>query len=213
MQVEQGNPAILFAHFLKQSGEEATISGTPTITIRHYQHTTSSLDTDVSAQDMTLISGSLYYYKWAYTTIVKSQYAATFAATYNTGESVTGTKTFALMSSKIIGAVVGTWTHDEKDKVLKLMQQILSLIRDRKSLEALQSNLDMLVKDNKLQAVGDKNRASEMINDINNEFNVVKEELNSLREKVDLQAKMLTKMADPKILEEILNDKTKGNGS
>jgi len=59
-----GDYAMLNVTWLKQTGEESTVTGTPTITIKKYDHVGNTWSTEVSAQNMTNESGSTWYYEW-----------------------------------------------------------------------------------------------------------------------------------------------------
>ncbi|GAG88301.1 unnamed protein product [marine sediment metagenome] len=59
-----GDAAILNVTWLKQTGEEATVTGTPTITIKKYDHVGNSWSTEVNAANMTNDAGSTWYYEW-----------------------------------------------------------------------------------------------------------------------------------------------------
>lgn len=59
-----GDVAKFEVNWLKQTSEAATVTGTPTITILRYDYVGNSFDTRVNAANMTLESGSKWYYEF-----------------------------------------------------------------------------------------------------------------------------------------------------
>lgn len=200
MQIEQGSPVVIWAHFLKQDGQEATISGTPIVTIRHWQVNTSSLDTDVNGENMTQVSGSLYYYVWNYTTIVKSNYVATVATTYSTGENVKGTQTFTINQLKIIGAGGGVWTQEEKEKIIKVVNDIIKTLKNipKNDLRAEVDNIE-----NKLSSILNNTSELKGQEDYITRIKTIEEKLKDIKQEIDLQSGILVGIADIKTLESI----------
>ena len=210
MQYEEHTPVILKCHFLTQQGEEATISGTPTITIKHYNG--SSIVTDVSAQNMTQITGTLYYYEWAYATWQTRAYVATYAASYTDGSNVTGSETFSIIKKRVSGggAVAGVWSPEEKEKLLKEienlkegMSQLVSLDDVKGIIEKLQDNIDKII-------LMVKGKRPELPAKLINELQTIKQSLNKLEKSDELQGKLLINMADLKSLGKILSEVENG---
>jgi len=56
--------AVLTVTWLDQTGVEATITGTPTITIKKYNPTTDSWSTEIDSVNMTQDSGSSWFYEF-----------------------------------------------------------------------------------------------------------------------------------------------------
>jgi len=59
-----GEVPVLFMTWLTQTGEAATITGTPTISIFKWDHVGNSWSTIVNAANMTQRAGSTWYYEW-----------------------------------------------------------------------------------------------------------------------------------------------------
>lgn len=59
-----GDVAVFNIVWLSQTGEEATVTGTPTITIKKYTPSTDTWSTEVSAANMTQQVGSQWYYEY-----------------------------------------------------------------------------------------------------------------------------------------------------
>ena len=59
-----GEKAVLVVNWLSQTGEAATVTGTPTITIKKYDPATDTWTTKVNGSNMTQESGSIYYYEY-----------------------------------------------------------------------------------------------------------------------------------------------------
>ena len=79
MRYNSGQQLTFFVHWLKQTAEEATVTGTPTITIYHYE--SAAIQTDVNAQNMTNVAGtSIWYYPWTPTIEEMMNYFAVCSA-------------------------------------------------------------------------------------------------------------------------------------
>ena len=86
--------------WLSQTGEEATVTGTPTITIKRYNPSTDDWTTLVSAQNMTVETGSTWYYEQSlsgYTT--ESDYKVFYNAVVET-LNVESTEMFRVVTLK-----------------------------------------------------------------------------------------------------------------
>lgn len=59
-----GDVAVFNIVWLSQTGEEATVTGTPTITIKKYTPSTDTWSTEVSAANMTQQVGSQWFYEY-----------------------------------------------------------------------------------------------------------------------------------------------------
>jgi len=111
-----GISASLYAHFLTIAGEEATVVGTPTIKIYHYDG--SAIVTDVNNDNMIQVSGTLYRYDWTYPQLQKRAYVAVYSATYDDGTNATGSEVFRIDDYKpiIMGqSITGVWDQPEND--------------------------------------------------------------------------------------------------
>lgn len=211
MQFEEHTPVILKCHFLTQRGEEATISGTPTITIKHYDG--SSMQTDVSAQNMTQVSGSLYYYEWAYASWQTRAYIATYNATYTDGTSVTGSETFTIVKLKTTSggaAITGIWSEAEKDKLLKEIKNLkegiaqLATVADVLDVIAkLKERIDEIIIRLQNNESVNKNASTEIVD----RLSAIRSNLSDLTDDAEIQGKLLVAMADltalGKVIEEV----------
>lgn len=56
--------AVFNIRWLTQTAEEATVTGTPTITIKKYTPATDTWSTEINAVNMTLITGSSWFYEY-----------------------------------------------------------------------------------------------------------------------------------------------------
>lgn len=59
-----GQKAVFNITWLSQTGEEATVTGTPTITIKRYNPTTDTWTNIISSQNMTVDTGSTWFYEY-----------------------------------------------------------------------------------------------------------------------------------------------------
>jgi hypothetical protein len=199
MEVEHGNPAVIWAHFLKQDGQEATITGIPTITIRHYQPNTSILVTDVNGSNMTQVSGSLYYYIWNYTDIYKISYATTIAGTYNTGESVTGTQVFSIRDLKIFGGGGSIWSPQEKDTVIKAIEKIINILKDTVNKDEISNEINNVEKTISAMISNIEVQNKERDKDIE----ILTGKIDEVDKEMGLQNIVLVGLADNKTLEKL----------
>lgn len=128
--VEQGGLYNFYSTFVTQLGEVATISGTPVISIFHRQ--ANSTDVDIVSQNMSVLSGSTYFFRWRPTIrAFKGTYIAKYSAEYSDGTNVVGDEDFQIVTKdhydKAVGGLVikgknGIWTEKEKSKVLDLLE-------------------------------------------------------------------------------------------
>jgi hypothetical protein len=168
---ERGEEAVIYATFVTTTGEAASIVGTPTISLYHYK--AEGTITDVSAEDMTTLTGTTYYYKHFFPANAdKGNYVAKFAATYDTGEAVIGEQEIIVVNkgyyegaTKLTGGVVktinkDTWKPQEKKEMLD------SLVKFKESMDELKSLTASIQKpDNKLDT-----KLSEVEANIKNEM-------------------------------------------
>lgn len=141
---ERGKKAIFYATFVTTSGEAATISGTPTVSV--YHHKTSGMETDVNNQDMTQLVASTYYYVYVIPKNAdQGNYLAKFFGTYDTGEDVIGEQIFRIVEKNFFkdagkggGGIIKTtgikdvWTGQEKRGVLEALIKLENSINDLK---------------------------------------------------------------------------------
>ena len=160
MEYEQGKSIKLYATFVDSTGGVATITGTPTITIMFYKGTTQILK--VNAKDMTIITGSQYYYEYTIpAAATKTTYNVLYSAVYSDGNTVVGGEVFYVIPRKhysthggsfnISQQGKGIWTRTEKDDLIsavdKLNQSISILDTNNKSLTStVLSNYDTSIK-------------------------------------------------------------------
>lgn len=130
MEYEQGSKPTFYATFVEHSGTEAVISGTPTITISHRDGVLK--ETDVDNQQMSILSGSTYYYTWSIParsdrTIYNAKYHAVYSGVDLTATPVVGADDFQVIPRKFYdkkgGGFVqrlsgeGGWTKKEKEEI------------------------------------------------------------------------------------------------
>lgn len=76
---------VFVVDWLAQTGEAAVVTGTPTITIKRYNTATNDWTTIVSAQNMTLVSGSSWCYEVDTTSYTsEADYTVTYSAVVET---------------------------------------------------------------------------------------------------------------------------------
>ena len=93
-----GEKALLVVKWLTQTGEEATVSGTPTITIKRYNPSDNTWTTKVSAQNMTQESGSTWGYEYDTTgETAEFDYLVVYSAVVD-GLTVYAVETFRLIT-------------------------------------------------------------------------------------------------------------------
>lgn len=93
-----GEKALLVVKWLTQTGEAATVTGTPTITIKKYDPSDDSWTTKVNAQNMTQESGSNYGYEYNTTgETAEYDYFVVYSAVVD-GLTVYAAETFRLIT-------------------------------------------------------------------------------------------------------------------
>lgn len=137
MEYEQGSDQRFYATFVTYKGEAATVTGTPTITITHDW---SGLVTDVNAQNMTLLAGTTYYYKWnipvrADQTTYNVRYNATYTNDDATTTNVVGSEEFQVIKRKFYDKKGGgfvqrivpkEWDIQEKERLFAILESLLN---------------------------------------------------------------------------------------
>jgi hypothetical protein len=90
---------VFYASFLNKQGDEAQISGSPTITISHFDN--QSVIVDIDKQSMFLVNGGNYVYNWD---LPKADSTKSFNVTYRAyydDSEVVGCETFTLQERGI----------------------------------------------------------------------------------------------------------------
>ena len=99
--VERGKQEAYFMHFDDRQGENASISGTPTIEI--YSADASGVVIYLPASGMTQLNETTYYYRYAFgNNTPLGQYIAKYRATYTDGTSVVATEDFTVVDRKFL---------------------------------------------------------------------------------------------------------------
>ena len=94
-----GTLAVFNVTWLNQTSEESTVTGTPTITIRKYDPATNLWVAIVTAQNMTVDTGSTWFYEYNTTgQTADYDYRATYNAVIDT-LNVEGTEDFRLITT------------------------------------------------------------------------------------------------------------------
>ena len=144
---EQGESAFISCVFVDGKGAAASITGTPTITIKHYNG--SSVETDVNGASMTQVSGSHYYYLFSVPSNADlANYSIMFSAAYADGTTVIFNDTFKVVSFKFYnrvwsgGAYVKEAGLSEEDR--KLLKEIFELAKELKKFRVLPKVLDKM---------------------------------------------------------------------
>jgi hypothetical protein len=129
----QNEEIVLRAVFLTQESEAAAVSGTPTITIKHRWGGLTT--TDVSAQNMTNLSGTEYIYKWHIPANAdKTEYFVTYNASYADGTNVIGGQGFHVIPRKFYSKIGGAFVQkvfsglnrEEKQKLFIVLKEIIN---------------------------------------------------------------------------------------
>ena len=130
--------------FLDANGEEAEITGTPTISIYHRKG--DSTVTDVNAQSMIQLSGSKYFYEYHIPANAdKTVYYVVYNATYSDGTKAVGDETFQVVPRKFFSKkgggftsktiYKGVWTRKEKESLLEKLNKLLAKLEDMNVIE------------------------------------------------------------------------------
>ena len=155
MEFEQNSSVYLYTTFVNMSGESATISGTPTISVYHMAE--GGTKTDVNSANMTQLVDSTYFYKHHIAARADlTTYTAVFSATYSDATLAVGNSDFLVIPRKFYkrkgGSLVAkiikdkVWTEKDKELVLDLIKEIASKNTDVSSLEAKLDNSTQAVK-------------------------------------------------------------------
>lgn len=191
--------AVLFAQWLNLDGTEATLTGTPTISIYHYDG--ASIITDISAENMVQLSGSVYYYNWLHTKASRTSYIAVCSGVIG-GRTVKTSETFTFEDNSSYGIAIGgggIWTIEDKDTIIKMLKEILKNITEERPL--LKSRFDNIV--TLLNNLQESVTRSDVSSIIVEEFSKLRAELNSIKSDMEDQDKILLGMADAKTLEKL----------
>lgn len=190
MEYEQGSSITLYATFIKDSGEEASISGTPTTTISHYW---GGINYDVTAQNMALLSGTTYYYNWniparADQTTYTAKYNAVYSGTNLEIANIVGSEDFLVIKRKFYdkkgGGLVqkvsraSIWTMKEKEEVLRILEALAEK-DDKRLFDSLEGSIKQL---------SEKSDLTE-----------TKKLIGGLREKISAYEAMIKKLGEKKI--------------
>lgn len=237
---ERGVQATIFATFVTTSGEAATLTGTPTISIYHLN---STVKTDVNSQDMIQLSDTTYYYHHYFEKNADlGEYVAKFTASYDTGETVIGEQTIYLVEKgwfKNVGKG-GTgsvqlrqtpqkfiWSVKEKEDLLKAIVSIkervdalesstrpLKLIDDiNTTLGAVKASIGSIEADNKV----DNDEIYTQLTELRDKISSIKPEeklerrLAELSEDIEVLGKMVLRTIPDEHLES-LESEVKDNG-
>lgn len=128
---ETENTHVFYANFVNKHGEEAQISGSPTITVSHFEGQTPVVDID--RQPMFLIEGGVYAYSWALPKVdTTKSYSIVYKAHYDDSD-VIGCEDFLLYErgvSKKISTLTKEICNLETDIRTERLSLILSELND-----------------------------------------------------------------------------------
>lgn len=145
----QGSTPKFYATFVDRYGAEAVISGTPTATVMHMQG--SNVVYDISDQDMTQVSGTLYFYEYNIPARAdKSTYTVEFNTIYsgiNTESThVVGGIDFQVIPRRFYDKKGGgfvqkvvakpVWTEKEKDELIEAVEALFEKTSKLKGIDA-----------------------------------------------------------------------------
>jgi len=199
MRYNTRSSAVFFAHWLQLDGTESTITGTPTITIYHYD--SGSITTDVNAVNMTQLSGSLYYYNWQHTKALRTSYVAVCSGVVS-GITVKTSETFTFEDQGAFGVAVGgegIWTEEEKNNIIKMIKTILNRLPQIQSqTESNFNDINKLISN--LQINIEKSNISD---EIRSNFTLLQKKLKHLENLTNEQQRILLANTDFKTLERL----------
>ena len=84
---------VFYANFVNKCGEEADVSGVPTISISHFEGVKPVVD--VNYAPMNLVEGGVYAYNWVLPNTANTSYSVVYRAHYD-GADVVGCEDFLL---------------------------------------------------------------------------------------------------------------------
>lgn len=181
MIVEQNSKIKLYAHFLNQDGSEATITGTPTVSIYHIG---SAVETDISNANMTQVAGTLYYYEYYVSANAdKTDYTAKYSATYSDGTVAKGAESFKVVRDgyferAVSGGLVqktvvkSGWSEEEKSKLIGIVEEIKNNNNEIKELIISLENFDKeIIKETAKEIDRLNTNLTEQMNDNKNSSN------------------------------------------
>ncbi len=124
-QYEVGDKAALTITWLDQTGVQATVTGTPTITIKSYNATTDTWTTEVNAANLTSESGSTWFYEYDTTgQTANEDYKVFYNATVD-GLSVESTEEFRLTeAADLSGAATSAELTSAKNEILTQVKEL-----------------------------------------------------------------------------------------
>jgi hypothetical protein len=138
---EKGNENVFNATFVTTSGEAATLTAVPKFYLYHYKG--GNVITDVDGEEMSLLEGSTYIYKFLFRNNVdEGNYVAKYIGLYDTGETVVGEQSVRVVgkgfyegATKITGGAVktivrDTWSKKEKDALVTEFGKVINTIAD-----------------------------------------------------------------------------------
>ena len=136
MQVERVSTKTFYVTFVTQLGEEATVSGTPTFTMKRVTGD-GTVNTIVNQEDLTLDSGSSYYFRHSFGPSASlGSYTSLFEATFSDGTEVIGTEDFKVLEKGALSTKAGGFTskviqvfnNEERKSLLKSARQVDKLV-------------------------------------------------------------------------------------
>jgi hypothetical protein len=159
--VEQNGEINLYATFVDREGEAATISGIPIVSVLHRQGAQNKVD--VNSENMTLLSGTTYFYTWAPTArAYVGTYTAKYFAVYSGVTALTdvvGSESFTVANKDFFSKSAGTfvsrtvaaktvWSEAEKRKIfesLEFLDNAVSNDAKRDAIEDIRNSISRVV--------------------------------------------------------------------
>ena len=196
MEFEQGSKQTFYVTFADYLGQEAVVSGTPTVTISHRWGNGKTIDVD--NQGMTLLSGSTYFYRWdipvkSDLTTYNVRYHGVYSGTDLSATPVVGAEEFQVIPVRFFRkkgggfvqkvSVKQPWTEKEKDEVIGKIDKISS------SFESVAGRLFEL----------NPRDYSEQLDKINDSLSIVGRDLQRLGEinkSISSESQRIDKLAD-----------------
>lgn len=204
MQVERVSTKIFYVTFVTQLGELATISGTPTFTLKHIAGNNNT-NTIINQQDLTLESGSTYFFRHAFgPSAFLGSYTSVFEATYSDGTNVVGTEDFRILEKGALSTRAGSFTSkviqvfnsEERKNLLKAARQVDEIVGFSSTKGELKG-----VKDDLTKAIG-KFKGINEIKKILSEMDKDKKQVRIMAERLDENRKAL-KLEMQKVYKEV----------
>lgn len=228
---------MLWSTFINQDGSEATISGTPTITIRYKRGST--ITTKLNAVNMTLHTGSTYYYDFYVTTAApRGVYDVLYEATYVDATEVKGIDAFNVVDRNYYNTTKGSftkqivktemvWSKEEKERLVKQINNLTEKLKSSKQEDKL-SDIDKKIKqyslatkkiivnvesalNKKIDSLSIKFAEYPLIVENLEELKKSKNDIETLARKINGLETLIISSLDDESLEEVLNSETKNN--